>query len=231
MPQCSASVAVVGAGDYIGAAIARRFAREGYHVFAGRRNGEKLAPLVGGDRGRRRGLHRPDAGRPAGRRGGRFHAPGRRGCAAGGGGVQHRRQREFPAARNHRTGVSESLGTGLLCRVPHRAGGGAVHAAAWAGLDLLHRRDCERARRQWLHRLRQRQVRAARRRAKHGAGAWAAEHPRRASGDRCRGRYRMGAPADRGARRFGGGTDADGPGLDRRDVLAVASAATRCLDA
>jgi NAD(P)-dependent dehydrogenase (short-subunit alcohol dehydrogenase family) len=41
-----ASVAVVGAGDYIGAAIARRFAREGYTVFAGRRNGEKLAPLV-----------------------------------------------------------------------------------------------------------------------------------------------------------------------------------------
>jgi NAD(P)-dependent dehydrogenase (short-subunit alcohol dehydrogenase family) len=40
------SAAVVGAGDYIGSAIARRFAREGYHVFAGRRNGDKLAPLV-----------------------------------------------------------------------------------------------------------------------------------------------------------------------------------------
>ncbi|MEA2778306.1 MAG: hypothetical protein QOF90_3712 [Acetobacteraceae bacterium] len=46
MPKPSASVAVVGAGDYIGAAIVRRFAREGYHVYAGRRNGEKLAPLV-----------------------------------------------------------------------------------------------------------------------------------------------------------------------------------------
>ena len=44
--QRHASVAVVGAGDYIGAAIARRFAREGYLVYAGRRNGEKLAPLV-----------------------------------------------------------------------------------------------------------------------------------------------------------------------------------------
>jgi NAD(P)-dependent dehydrogenase (short-subunit alcohol dehydrogenase family) len=42
----NASVAVVGAGDYIGAAIARRFARAGYTVFAGRRNGDKLAPLV-----------------------------------------------------------------------------------------------------------------------------------------------------------------------------------------
>jgi NAD(P)-dependent dehydrogenase (short-subunit alcohol dehydrogenase family) len=44
--QRNASVAVIGAGDYIGAAIARRFAREGYLVHAGRRNGEKLAPLV-----------------------------------------------------------------------------------------------------------------------------------------------------------------------------------------
>jgi NAD(P)-dependent dehydrogenase (short-subunit alcohol dehydrogenase family) len=42
----NASVAVIGAGDYIGAAIARKFAAEGFAVFAGRRNGEKLAPLV-----------------------------------------------------------------------------------------------------------------------------------------------------------------------------------------
>jgi NAD(P)-dependent dehydrogenase (short-subunit alcohol dehydrogenase family) len=42
----NATVAVVGAGDFIGAAIARKFAEEGYLVFAGRRHGEKLAPLV-----------------------------------------------------------------------------------------------------------------------------------------------------------------------------------------
>jgi len=42
----NATVAVIGAGDFIGAAIARRFAAEGLTVFAGRRNGEKLAPLV-----------------------------------------------------------------------------------------------------------------------------------------------------------------------------------------
>src|SRR5271168_3937231 len=42
----NATVAVIGAGDYIGAAIAKRFAAEGFAVFAGRRNGEKLAPLV-----------------------------------------------------------------------------------------------------------------------------------------------------------------------------------------
>lgn len=40
-----ASVAVVGAGDFIGAAICKRFAAEGYHVHGGRRQGEKLAPL------------------------------------------------------------------------------------------------------------------------------------------------------------------------------------------
>lgn len=44
--QRHASVAIVGAGDHIGAAIARRFASDGYLVHAGRRNGEKLAPLV-----------------------------------------------------------------------------------------------------------------------------------------------------------------------------------------
>ena len=45
MQQKQASVAVVGAGDYIGAAIARRFAAEGYSVHGGRRQGDKLAAL------------------------------------------------------------------------------------------------------------------------------------------------------------------------------------------
>jgi NAD(P)-dependent dehydrogenase (short-subunit alcohol dehydrogenase family) len=42
----SATVAVVGAGDYIGSEIAKKFASEGFTVFVGRRQGEKLAPLV-----------------------------------------------------------------------------------------------------------------------------------------------------------------------------------------
>jgi len=42
------SVAVIGAGDHIGAAIVRRFAAEGFAVHAGRRNGDKLASLLGG---------------------------------------------------------------------------------------------------------------------------------------------------------------------------------------
>lgn len=39
-------VLIIGAGDYIGAAIAKRFARGGFTVCMGRRNGDKLAPLV-----------------------------------------------------------------------------------------------------------------------------------------------------------------------------------------
>jgi NAD(P)-dependent dehydrogenase (short-subunit alcohol dehydrogenase family) len=42
----NATAAVIGAGDYIGGAIARKFAAEGFTVFAGRRQGDKLAPLV-----------------------------------------------------------------------------------------------------------------------------------------------------------------------------------------
>ena len=45
MPVRNATCAVIGAGDFIGSAIAERFAAEGYQVFAGRRNGDQLAPL------------------------------------------------------------------------------------------------------------------------------------------------------------------------------------------
>jgi NAD(P)-dependent dehydrogenase (short-subunit alcohol dehydrogenase family) len=45
IPSRQAAVAVVGAGDFIGAAIAERFAAEGYRVFGGRRRADQLAPL------------------------------------------------------------------------------------------------------------------------------------------------------------------------------------------
>ncbi|MDX2233430.1 MAG: SDR family NAD(P)-dependent oxidoreductase [Hyphomonadaceae bacterium] len=45
MDPTKGSVAVIGAGDYIGAAIARRFAAGGYRVHAGRRTADKLAAL------------------------------------------------------------------------------------------------------------------------------------------------------------------------------------------
>ena len=41
-----ATAAVIGAGDYIGGATVKKFASEGFSVFAGRRHGDKLAPLV-----------------------------------------------------------------------------------------------------------------------------------------------------------------------------------------
>ena len=46
MERRNATVAVIGAGDFIGGAIAKKFASEGFTVFTGRRNGEKLAPLL-----------------------------------------------------------------------------------------------------------------------------------------------------------------------------------------
>jgi hypothetical protein len=42
----SQTVAVIGAGDFIGSEIAKRFAAEGFTVFVGRRQGDKLAALV-----------------------------------------------------------------------------------------------------------------------------------------------------------------------------------------
>ncbi|WP_116368113.1 SDR family oxidoreductase [Parahaliea mediterranea] len=47
MSESNAPVAlIVGAGDFIGAEIGKRFAREGYTVCLGRRKGDQLAPLV-----------------------------------------------------------------------------------------------------------------------------------------------------------------------------------------
>jgi NAD(P)-dependent dehydrogenase (short-subunit alcohol dehydrogenase family) len=46
MPSRNATAAVIGAGDFIGSAIAERFAREGYTVVAGRRTAGKLQSLV-----------------------------------------------------------------------------------------------------------------------------------------------------------------------------------------
>src|ERR1700761_86924 len=45
MQKRNATAAIIGAGDYIGSAIAKRFAREGYTVFAGRRTADKLETL------------------------------------------------------------------------------------------------------------------------------------------------------------------------------------------
>jgi NAD(P)-dependent dehydrogenase (short-subunit alcohol dehydrogenase family) len=46
MPKRNATAAVIGAGDFIGSEIAKKFAAEGFSIYAGRRNGDKLASLV-----------------------------------------------------------------------------------------------------------------------------------------------------------------------------------------
>src|ERR1700742_1176058 len=46
MEKRNATVAVIGAGDHIGAEIAKKFAAEGFTVFAGRRDGARLEPLM-----------------------------------------------------------------------------------------------------------------------------------------------------------------------------------------
>src|ERR1700678_3577363 len=46
MESRHATVAVIGAGDYIGGAIAKRFAAEGLTACVGRRKGEKLQPVL-----------------------------------------------------------------------------------------------------------------------------------------------------------------------------------------
>src|SRR6188474_107825 len=46
MQKKNRTVAVIGAGDFIGGEIAKKFASEGFTIFAGRRNGAKLEPLV-----------------------------------------------------------------------------------------------------------------------------------------------------------------------------------------
>jgi len=46
MNDAKKAALVIGAGDALGSAIARRFAREGFIACVARRNGEKLTPLV-----------------------------------------------------------------------------------------------------------------------------------------------------------------------------------------
>ena len=199
----NASAAVIGAGDFIGAAIARRFAAGGYAVFAGRRNGEKLAPLVAEIEADRRPVRRPHARRPQGGGGHRVPGRGRARRAARGLRLQRRRQRQLPHPGDHGARVPQGVGDGLLRGLPRRPRGGAPDAAARPRLDLLHRRHRQPARRPGLRRLRQREVRPAGGGAEHGARARPAEHPRRPPRDRLRRRHGVGARAAARAPRQG----------------------------
>ncbi len=94
-------------------AIAKKFAAEGYTVFAGRRNGDKLAPLVKRDRKpRAASIRRARARRAQGRRDHCLPQRRRRTRAAGGLHLQYRRQRQLPDPGNHRARVPQGLGDG-----------------------------------------------------------------------------------------------------------------------
>src|SRR5258708_7585906 len=62
MQKRNATVAVIGAGDFIGGEIAKKFASEGFTIFAGRRNGAKLDPLVKEIEAAGREIHAPSVG-------------------------------------------------------------------------------------------------------------------------------------------------------------------------
>jgi NAD(P)-dependent dehydrogenase (short-subunit alcohol dehydrogenase family) len=130
MKARNASVAVIGAGDYIGAAIARKFAAEGCIVFAGRRRGEKLAPLV---------AEIEDAdGRIAGRT---LDARQEDQIAAFMGDADAAAPLEIcifniganvnlPLLETTERVFQQGLGAWLLCRVPDRVRGGTADAGA-----------------------------------------------------------------------------------------------------
>ncbi len=193
MEKRNATVAVIGAGDYIGAEIAKKFAAEGFTVFAGRRDGAKLEPLV------------------------------KEIEAAGGSIVARtldaRKEDEVAAFLNDADkhaplevcifNVGANVNFPIL-ETTDRVFRKVWEMACWAG--FLAGRESARlmlprgkgnifftgataslARRQRLCGLRQRQIRLARGGAIDGARARAEEHPRRASDHRFRRRYRLGA--------------------------------------
>ena len=199
MQKRNATVAVIGAGDYIGGEIAKKFAAEGFTVFAGRRDGAKLEPLV------------------------------KEIEAAGGSIVARtldaRKEDEVAAFLNDADkhaplevcifNVGANVNFPIL-ETTDRVFRKVWEMACWAG--FLAGRESARlmlprgkgnifftgataslARRQRLCRLCQRQIRPSRRGAIDGARARAEEHPCRASDHRFRRRHRLGARAPRAA--------------------------------
>ena len=235
MPERNATVAVIGAGDFIGAAIARRFAAAGFTVFAGRRNGDKLAPLVADIEGA----------------GGRVVARS----------LDARKEEEIVAfladAERHAPLEVCIFNIGANVNFPLLETTERVFRKVWemgcysgflatreAARHMLPRgRGCifltgataSLARRRRLLGVRQCQVRSARRSTKRRSRARSEEHSRRALDYRCRRRYRLRAGADQGCGRRGSAREhqagsAHAAGIGRRSLLGPVSAAARCVD-
>ena len=180
MEKRNATVAVIGAGDYIGSEIAKKFAAEGFTVFAGRRHGDKLAPLVteveaaGGTIFGRSLDARKEEEITAFLADADRHAPLEVCIFNVGANVN------FPLLETTER-VFRKVWEMALVGLSGRPRSGAADAAAGQGKHLLHRRDRQPARRQRLCGVRQREIRPSRGRASDGARARAEKHSCRAS--------------------------------------------------
>ena len=141
---------LVGAGDAIGAAVARRFASGwlySLHLPARRRQ------VPGTDRrveGRGPRCPRVQRRRPSGSRSSEPVCRRREEHRADRGlPLQCRIERQQAAVGHHREAVLQGVGTCVLRRVSGRPRGCALHASAWPRHDLLYRSDRQHS---WRHR-------------------------------------------------------------------------------
>jgi len=161
MEKRNATVAVIGAGDYIGGEIAKKFAAEDSRCSQGgamapswsRWCGISRLPADRSWRARsmrgKRTRSRPSSMTPTSTRRWKSASSMSRQC-------------QLSDPGDHRPGVPKSLGNGMLGRLSCGPRIGAADGAARQGQHLLHRRHREPARRQRICRLRQRQIRAPR---------------------------------------------------------------------
>ncbi len=198
MSKPIAIVVGVGAELGLGAALCRRFAAEGHHVFvAGRTRGKDRArrghdPQQGRQRRARGDGHDTRAGcrqavRPR-------DEPWRRIGARRPRGLQRGQQPQAGFPRNVRRDVRGFLAHRLLRRLPGRTRSGPPARPAGARHRAVHRRFGEHARQAGLCAFRRRQSRPADDRSKHGSRVRPAGHSRRARSHRRRHRRRAPAP-------------------------------------
>ena len=129
----SRAALLVGAGDAIGAAVARRFAVEGYKVCIARRDASKAQPLVDemAAAGRDVRAYSVDARQEAQVRD--LCEQGRTRCRTDRSlSLQRRCKRSEAAARDDRRAVLQGMGVGLLRGLSGRPRGDEMHASSRA---------------------------------------------------------------------------------------------------
>jgi len=155
---------------------------EGFTIFAGRRNGDKLEPLVreieaAGGKVFARSLDARKEDQITAFLQDAERQPPLEVCIFNVGANVNYRLVETTE------GVFRKVWDGVLRRVSRRARSSAPDVAARTRLHFLHRRDSQSARRCRICRFRERQVRPARSRPERGARARTKQHSRRSSAD------------------------------------------------